>query len=92
MKELEKAESRRIHNYIDRVLWEVWDPIGVNNAPEARGEYSSYVSRVYELLIAARPDTEIADYLNEVPESAMGLGRNATVPATIAALRTLDLS
>ena len=28
-----------MRSMVNRVLWEVWEPIGVNRIPNARGEY-----------------------------------------------------
>ena len=38
-------------------------------------EYSAYASRVVSLLANGADDIEIADYLGEVEQSAMGLSR-----------------
>ncbi len=46
-----KPHRTPLYKSIDKVLWEEWDPIGVNDAIQARGEYSSYVPDVYKLKI-----------------------------------------
>jgi hypothetical protein len=57
---VDKYKARSIKQHISRVLWEVWDPIGVNICPEARDEYNQYVNPVFELLAAGASDGEIA--------------------------------
>ena len=32
-----------LYKRIDEILWEDWDPIGVNDVEEARDEYQSYL-------------------------------------------------
>ncbi len=57
---------------VDRILYEVWDPIGINDAPEARDEYSSYVPRVVELtLIGDR--IRLHDELHRIVRECMEL-------------------
>ena len=34
--------ARKIQDAIGEVLMQHWDPIGVNDVPEARGEYDAY--------------------------------------------------
>lgn len=52
------------------ILMTAWDPIGVNDAPEAWDEYDDYVPGVADRLRDARDfddaATGVADYLNHV--------------------------
>jgi hypothetical protein len=50
---------------------EVWHPIGDAQLPA--DEYAVYAARVVSLLAGGADDVEIADYLGEVEQSAMGL-------------------
>ena len=89
---IEKYQARAIKQQIDQILWEVWDPIGVNRiAP--RNEYSSYVGGIFGLLVSGATDDEIATHLYNIASERMGLG-DATVEAmrpTVAALRTIEI-
>jgi hypothetical protein len=38
----------KIYKRIDEILWEEWDPIGVNGYPEARDEYYCYLHEIAE--------------------------------------------
>jgi hypothetical protein len=60
---MEKYAARAVKQDVDRILWEVWDPIGVNQYPDARDEYSSYVNGVFELLAGGASDDLIAQHL-----------------------------
>jgi hypothetical protein len=50
---------------------EVWHPVGDAQLPS--DEYAAYAARVVSLLAGGADDVEIADYLGEVEQSAMGL-------------------
>ena len=54
-----------------KAMREVWRPVGDAQLPSA--EYAAYAARVVSLLAGGADDVEIADYLGEVEQSAMGL-------------------
>ena len=57
---------------IKRILWEDWDPIGVNGVgPD--DEYDSYAFRVFAMLTGGKGATEIAEYLRWAAIENMGL-------------------
>ena len=91
---IEKYEARRIKQEISQIVWEVWDPIGVNSSPEARDEYDSYVNPIYIILTNGSTDKEIASYLLEVVTEGMGLlgTKLEDMPPTIKALRNIQIS
>ena len=64
---------KQIHD----VLWNDWDPIGVNDAaPE--DEYDSYIGGVYRLLVSGCCRDSIVKHLAGIEIDKMGLG--PTVP------------
>ncbi|HYW08872.1 MAG TPA: hypothetical protein VE913_18055 [Longimicrobium sp.] len=79
---------------VDSILWNVWDPIGVNDAPEARDEYTSYAPEVTGLLVAGASDNEIRSYLAGIILESMGLSwvNPDRERLTLAALRALPLT
>lgn len=90
---IDKYESRRIRVEIRHVLLEVWDPIGVKNAPNAQDEYDGYVVRLYELLVSGAPDSDLVDYLYQAVHDRMGLGgaSKRDMETTAHALRKIQL-
>jgi hypothetical protein len=88
-----KTESRRIRVQIRRVLLEVWDPIGVKNAPNAQDEYDGYLGGIYELLVRGAPDETIEDHLWRIVAGNMGLdaARKSDMADTVEALRQIPL-
>ena len=77
---------------IQRILLREWDPIGVQDSPEAVDEYDSYAFQIFVMLqTPSRPSVqEIAAYLNGVQTEHMELNltrdHNERVAGTIAAL------
>lgn len=88
----EKYTARDAKREIGRILWDVWDPIGVNHFPEARDEYDSYVNELYMSLVGGASDDDLAIRLFEIASKTMGLS-GATIEAmrpTVAALRAIS--
>lgn len=75
--------AKRYHNAIKQILFEDWDPIGVNAVPEAQDEYDSYVRGIYHRLIHRVPKHELFDYLWEVENNHMGLYGNRARTETV---------
>jgi hypothetical protein len=69
---------------VKALLWEEWDPIGVNDMPEAHGEYDTYAEQVYVMLARGADAEEIARHLIWVVIEYMGLGTNGDAEALIA--------
>ena len=58
---------------IHEVLWNDWDPIGINNvAPE--DEYDSYIGGVYRLLASGCTREALVTYLIRLEIETIGLG------------------
>ena len=65
--------TARIWKEIDEILWNVWDPIGVNNADAARDEYHGYISGIFRLLEDGAAEEQIAKHLHQIETESMGL-------------------
>lgn len=50
-----------------------WDPIGINDLPEAADEYDMYLGDIFTMLDRSASQQEIADYLRWVETERMGL-------------------
>ena len=62
---------------IREILLKEWDPIGVNDIPEAQDEYDSYVGGVEGLLLRGASVDEIAAHLARIEGEQMGLPASA---------------
>lgn len=58
---------------IRKMLWENWDPIGVNQFPEAIDEYDGYVFEVAQLVEKNAPKEEIFNHLWALETGHIGL-------------------
>ena len=76
------------------ILIETWDPLGVNGAPVAAGEYNRQVMVVVEMLEAGRERADIAEFLQRSEEELIGQDADLEICAKTAAalvlLRTKD--
>ena len=68
-----KDQSQGRRAAIRNILMSEWDPIGVNDTPEAADEYDGYIGDIFELLAAHASSQEIAAYLQDVETERMGL-------------------
>ena len=69
-------KENELYQRVDEVLHYVWDPIGISEIPEARGEYHSYLPVAFGLLKRGATEVEIADYLGGVTSEMMELSTN----------------
>jgi hypothetical protein len=88
---MKQKQSERIHNEISRIFWEQWDPISVNDDPEARDEYDGYVRSVSKLLTGGASDDEMVRLLRQHETVSMGLKGSSEehLRAVVAALRQI---
>lgn len=63
----------RIWKEIDQILWNSWDPIGVNDAEAAHDEYYGYIGGVFRLLEDGASEERIAEHLHHIETEQMGL-------------------
>lgn len=100
LRRMSKQTALGILSDIRRVLWEQWDPIGVNDEPGAFGEYdgyAGYAGAIYDLLMQGASDDAIARQLHTYETVNMGMGqrtkerRNEQRVAVVRALRAVDL-
>lgn len=69
---------------IQKNLLREWDPIGIQDIPEAQDEYDSYVSDIYKLIQSKRTESEVFDYLWGIETEHMGLSGDKKHTQTIA--------
>ncbi len=84
-------ENLGLYNAIDEILWKDWDPIGVYGTEQARGEYQSYLPRIFKLTLEGNLE-KLENYLYGIETELMGLqgGRETckTVVKLIMAAKT----
>jgi hypothetical protein len=65
--------ARQIQATIRQALLLDWDPIGVQEIPEAHDEYDSYIGGVYRLIASGATEQQVADHLWHIENDTMGL-------------------
>jgi len=88
-----QRNARKIQESIRLVLLRDWDPIGIQDVPEAQDEYDSYVGGVYRLLASGATAQEIAEHLFRIEMFQMGLSTSysARLLPVAAKLRALQV-
>ena len=72
-----KYQSRENRAIVRRLLLREWDPIGIQDIPEAADEYDSYADRAYVMLMEEGATAPmIAAYLEAIAAEHMGLGHS----------------
>jgi hypothetical protein len=74
---IDKAGHRKFRAAVEKLLWNDWDPIGLNrqqNWPD--DEYSSYAGVGCGMVWNGNDEQAIADYLSKAECQWMGLGGN----------------
>ena len=73
---MRQFDNNELSKRVDEVLFYVWDPIGVQPEPCARGECWSYVEDVCKLVDGYDDTAPISTYLATVVRDKMGLNPN----------------
>ena len=65
------VHEQQLCEYISELLWRDWDPIGVNNMLECRGEYYAYEDGIY--LFSKYDPSQLSDYLYHIQSTSLGI-------------------
>ncbi len=69
---------------IKRILWEDWDPIGINVIAIAKDEYDSYAPRIYQMISKGDDAKLVAEYLIYVDTELIGNEQNTISDTKVA--------
>ena len=73
MREHLLPKQLELYQGIDEILWNDWDPIGINLLPSSRDEYQDYISVIFNLVMKNVTSLELEQYLDDVVKNRMGL-------------------
>lgn len=83
------TKQKSFYKEIARILWEEWDPIGVNDGDnEWNDEYDSYVPHTFKLALDNADASKIAKHLSTAIIQNMGLSSNPNHDLKVAQLIT----
>ena len=80
------STSRALQSQVADCLLREWDPIGVQEFPEAQDEYDSYVGGIVALLMRGAVAVELSEHLWRIETERMGLAGDRENAARVAAL------
>jgi hypothetical protein len=83
---MNKDQKQQLMYRIDEILYYLWDPIGVNDSPGARDEYTSYADSVWRMALGGKTESELSDYLTGIVTSRMELEPRKESDDSVAAL------
>lgn len=66
-------KRKELWQAVKEVLFQEWDPIGINSNPACSEEYDSYVSTIVRFLQAGADEYKIAEHLRNLQRVSMGL-------------------
>ena len=90
--ERKKDLAKEIEESIRRILFDVWDPVGVNDIAPL-DEYDSYIGGVYRLLASGATQETVAAHLKQLEIDYMELAANPARRNIVASkLLRLDIS
>jgi len=71
-----KKEYKELYRKIDEILWNSWDPIGINDNECCRDEYASYTPYIVKLKLDGTDVVKIANHLCRLETVDMGITGN----------------
>ena len=76
MKKRMTDEQQYFYDIIDKILWEDWDPLGVNDVEEVRDEYEDCTNQIFSLKNRGANIDMITNMLYEIETITMGVFGN----------------
>lgn len=70
---IERNDLRAFLAIVDRLVWEEWDPIGVNDVEAARDEYEAYIGGIANVVNTATSSKDVFEHLWQLETEQFGL-------------------
>jgi hypothetical protein len=67
------VKQSKVYEEVDRILWEDWDPIGVNELGGPDDEYRGYVPSIVKRLLNGGDEHNVSKLLHQHANGSMGL-------------------
>lgn len=68
-----------LYQAIDTILYDEWDPLGINDMEDARDEFRAYVTDIFELTTRRAGSASIAKQLSDIATYKMGVPSNMQI-------------
>jgi len=66
-------KEKELYKAVDKIIWNDWDVIGINEFEEARNEYYGYLPQLFKILKDGKNKKGITDFLYQITTVSMGL-------------------
>ncbi len=73
MPAISRHDMTLLYREVCELLWEEWDPIGVNGASTATDEYDSYAGTICRFLLDGCDESKLVAHLQDIQRNSMGL-------------------
>ena len=73
---MDNIRKNKFYSSIDKIVWEKWDPIGINNNLNIRNEYYGYIPIIFEKALNSNDEKELANVLFSIETDRIGLDGN----------------
>lgn len=77
-------DTAGLFDRVRRILMSDWDPIGIQDAPQARDEYDDYARQITRRLADGASTTDVSSHLLEIETNTLGLPGNRRRAAAVA--------
>jgi hypothetical protein len=68
-----RSQALEIQDAIRNVLYNDWDPLGINDYPSTQDEYDAYIAPVYRILVGNRSTEELVKTLTRIARDEIGV-------------------
>ena len=82
---------RSLISQVDEVLFDEWDPIGINDSPDTFDEYSSYAPLLLKFAMRGNPES-VAYQLSQLSTGHMGLHSSNRQHELFIAQKLIDIA
>jgi hypothetical protein len=86
-----RSQSLEIHDSIRKVLYNDWDPLGINDHPSTQDEYDAYIAPVYRVLVGNRSAEELVKILTRIERDEIGVPAGGVEKLNLVAHKLLKL-
>lgn len=70
---MKKKETQKLYEKVCKILWDDWDPIGVNDTSIANDEYDGYAARICRYILEGADEHALISHLRKLRISSLGL-------------------
>lgn len=78
------SQQNELYQGIDQILFEDWDPIGINELEGPRDEYYAYLPVVFNLALENATESQIAEFLCKCINENIGLSSSVEANMRVA--------